>query len=381
MHIKRFPGVLIAFGVLTTILVAGCTGDTEVASAPSPEPTASTVSTVLAQTPTTETTTAARVAPSATPIPIPTPNPFLGVPGIIDPTNFGWPREVEGLNGRVTIPEKPQRIITASVGHDETTLALVPVSRLVGVGGSSKNEEYSTVAHLVENIPLISRDPEVILARNPDVVVTSPFMSAEIVDALARVGVPVVQTAMGQSPEARIHNILLIGYIYGEEDRAIAFADELRARLQAVTQVALAKPEDERLRVLVLASYSDKIYTAAADSTEGGIIDSAGGRNVAAEAGLTGNPTISVESVIAMAPDLIIIPQPADGAEAFKQQLLANPALAEVPAIKNGRVVLVEGKHYTTLSYLNLRGVEDLAKTLWPDDFADREFGDFSLPK
>ena len=70
------------------------------------------------------------------------------VRGIVDPTNFGWPRKVEGLNGLVTIPSKPQRIITASIGHDEMTLALVPRDRLVGVGGVTKNATYSNVASL-----------------------------------------------------------------------------------------------------------------------------------------------------------------------------------------------------------------------------------------
>ena len=54
--------------------------------------------------------------------------------GIVDPSNFGWPREVEGLNGVVSIPAKPLSIITASVGHDEMTLAIVPIERLVAVG-------------------------------------------------------------------------------------------------------------------------------------------------------------------------------------------------------------------------------------------------------
>ena len=67
------------------------------------------------------------VAPTAVPTPVPEPTPeptptpvpvssfFEGVRGIVDHTNNGWPREVEGLNGIVSIPAKPQRIITASV--------------------------------------------------------------------------------------------------------------------------------------------------------------------------------------------------------------------------------------------------------------------------
>ena len=318
--------------------------------------------------------------PTATAPPAAKSNSLAGVAGIVDPNNLGWPREVEGINGRVVIPEKPQRIITVSVGHDEITLALVPAGRLVAVGAPTKNVLYSNVAALVPDFPEVSSDPEVILAQRPNVVVTSPFLKAETVAVLTRVGVPVVQTELGAGPEAQIDNILLMGYIFGEEERAIAFAEEIRVRWAAIKSIASAKPEGERLRVLSLTSYSDKIYTGGADSTEGSIIEAAGAINAAAEAGLTGNPTISLESVIAMSPDLIIIPQPLDGAEEFKQALLNAAALKGVPAIETGRVLPVESKHYTTLSFWNMLGVEYLAQTLWPNDFAGVSFGEFSLP-
>ena len=322
------------------------------------------------------------VAPTAAPHPAPTPESEVealdGVRGIVDHANFGWPREVEGLNGVVSIPFKPRRIITASVGHDEMTLALVPLDRLVGVGSATKNATYSNVASLVQDIAEISRDPETIIARAPDVIVTSPFFPAEAIAALSKTGIPVVQTELKHEPEARINSILFMGYIYGEEDRAIEFAAEVRDRydsLVAVTGVAGPRP-----RVLALTQYSDQLWVAGGNSTEGGVITAAGGINVAEEAGVEENQTTSLEGVIAMNPEVIVIPQPAEfGAEEFRQSLLANEALAEIPAIKNNRVHVVEGKHFTTLSYWNIRGAEDLARMLWPDDFPEPMTTPFSL--
>ena len=93
------------------------------------------------------------------------------------------------------------------------------------------------------------------------------------------------------------------------------------------------------------------------------MILAAGGVNAAEVAGIQGNQTTSLEGVIAMAPEIIIIAQPIEfGAEEFRQSLLDNEALAEVPAIRNGAVHVVESKHFTTLSYWNIRGAEDLAR-------------------
>ena len=320
--------------------------------------------------------------PTATPMPTATPEPeaqpFEGVSGIVDPSNRDWPRQVEGLNGIVTIPAKPLRIITASVGHDEMALALAPQERLVAVGGATKNATYSNVASLVQDKPQISRDPETIIAQAPDVVVTSPFFPAEAVAALSNVGIPVIQTDLKHDPEARINNILFMGYIFGEEERALEFAAEVRDRYESL--IAVTGVAEPRPRVLALTQYSDKLWVAGANSTEGSVITAAGGINAAEEAGIEGNQTTSLEGVIAMNPEIIIIAQPIEfGAEEFRQSLFDNEALAEVPAIRDGNIHVVESKHFTTLSYWNIRGAEDLARILWPDQFTEPPASSFSL--
>ncbi len=393
LRLFTLPVVFLALG----LVIAACSDDEE---APQPPPVATTAAATPAataepteaatQAPTAAPTEAAAATPETTPEPTPvatpepTPEPtpvarsLEGVRGIVDHTNTGWPREVEGLNGVVSIPAKPLRIITASVGHDEMTLAIVPNERLVAVGGATKNETYSNVAHLVQEKADISRDPEVIIAQSPDIVVTSPFFPIEVIEALQRAGIPVIQTELEQSPESRINAILLMGYIYGEEERAWEFADEVQARYDALVSVTSVK--DPKPRVLALTQYSDTLWVAGGGATEGGVITAAGGLNAAEDAGVTGNQTTSLEGVIAMAPDIIIIPQPvAFGAEEFRQSLFEHEALAELPAIKNGAVFVVESKHFTTLSYWNILGAEELARMLWPDDFPDAPAESFSL--
>ena len=365
--------LIIPLAVLLALACAACSSDSPAPTAPPAAPT--TVPTVV---PT--------AVPSPVPAPITVPTPtsepatksLENVRGIVDPTNLGWPREVEGLNGIVSIPDKPQRIITASIGHDEITLALVPRDRLVGVGNISKNSTYSNIASVVQDIAEISRDPETIIAQAPDVLVTSPFFSAEAIEALSKTGIPVVQTELKQNPEARINSILFMGYIFGEEERAIEFAAEVSNRHESL--VAVTGKADIKPKVLALTQYSDKLWVAGGNSTEGGVISAAGGINVAEEAGIEENQTTSLEGVIAMNPDVIVIAQPLEfGAEEFRRSLLANEALAEIPAIKNNQVHVVEGKYFTTLSYWNIRGAEDLAQILWPEDFPDASNTPFSL--
>ena len=393
MTIGKLRTLAVPLALLLALALAACSSEspapTAAPAAPTTAPTAAPAAPTAVPTavPTIEPAptaapapTPAPTAPTATPVPSPTPepNPLEGVRGIVNPDNMGWPREVEGLNGLVSIPAKPLRIITASVGHDEMTLALVPLSRLVGVGGATKSSTFSNVASLVQDITEISRDPETIVAQGPDVVVTSPFFPAEAIEALSKTGIPVVQTELKHDPEARINSIMFMGYIYGEVERAVEFAAEVRARYDAL--VAVTGSAEPKPRVLALTQYSDKLWEAGGNSTEGGVIVAAGGINVAEEVGIDGNQTTSLEGVIAMNPDVIVIAQPIEyGAEEFRQSLFDNEALAEIPAIWNGRVHVVEGKHFTTLSYWNIRGAEDLAHLLWPEDFPEPSTAPFSL--
>lgn len=305
-------------------------------------------------------------------------NPLASVKGIVDPDNHGWPRTVEVLNGKVTIPAKPQRILTVSLGHDEVTYALVPPERVVAVGEFTKKEESSNVAHLAQGLPSVTRDPERVASFSPDVVIASAFSRPELVASLNNAGILVIQTELNNHFEGRINDIILMGYIYGEEQRAAEFVTEVRKRHKDLTD--FAKSKAGKPRVISLTLYSDKIYTAGKDSTEGEIIEMAGAVNAASEAGLEHNPVISLESVIAMAPEYILVAQPEPSASEFMQQLRTNKVLAEVPAIKNNRIYHALPKYFTTLSFWNLRGAEETAKIIWPE-LKDKQYVEFSFPK
>lgn len=310
-------------------------------------------------------------------------DPFADVPGIVDPTNRGWPREVEGLNGRISIEAKPQRIHTTSVGFDEITLGLVPASRLAAVGTSSQNTDHSNIAALVADVPGIGRDPEQIASVGADLVVASPNRDADFIGALEAVEIPVVQLELREGAEGRIQTILLFGYLYGEEERALELAAEVQARHDALLAITSTRAAEDRPSVMYTTKYAENMTTSASGSTAESITLAAGGTCAPCDAGLSDYPRISLETLIELDPDVIVLGMtPAEG-EAYREELLSTPALAEVTAVRNGQVHLVPARFHTTLSYENIRGAEQLATILWPDDFpADYRDGPppFSLP-
>ena len=357
------------------------------ASTPAPEPTPVPVPSATPEpdpTPTpvpvarVEPTPTATPAPTATPVPIPTAVPYPAVAGIVDESNLGWPRSVETSDGVVTIEQPPQRVLSYSLGHDEMVLALLTADRIAAVGPYTADPAYSNVAAFASDLPSYEKGVENVLAAAPDLVIVSKYTDADIVDLIEEAGVTVVRPALESSAEGNIPTILLIGYMLGVEERALELVAEIDRRLSAVKDRVPPVGDESRPVVLALTNYSDKIYAAGSGTTEGGIIVTGGGVNAAAEEGLSAHQEISIESIAAMNPDVILVTQPPEfGGIQFRDELLANAILSGVPAVANGMVHLVDSRRFTTLSHWNVRGIESTALLLYPDLFSDTEFADF----
>ena len=325
------------------------------------------------------TTSAATPRPTNTaePTPAPTEVPYPAVPGIVDPSNHGWPREVETSEGRITLEGPPQRILTYSLGHDEMVIALVAPERIAAIGKFATNDFYSNITEQASELPIFEKGAENVLAANPDLFIVSKFTKQDIVDLVKEAGVPVVRPALENSAEGNIPNILLMGYMFGTEERALELVADIRSRLALVSERVPPPGDESRPAVISISRYSDSISVSAGGTTGSAIVETAGGVDAAARDGLDGFQTIRVESIASMNPDFIIIPQAGDGAVTLRDDLLKDPVLASVPAIANGEVHIVDAPSFITLSHWNVRGIERTAEIMFPDRFADVTFTDF----
>ena len=353
--------------------------------AATPQPTAASMPVATrAPTPSATATSAPAQVPTPEPTPMPTPTrtptpvPYPDVPGVVDVSNRSWPRDVETVEGIVTLDGPPERILTYSLGHDELILSLVTPDRIAAVGKFTTNDSYSNVFDWVTDIAIYEKGAENVLAQQPDLFIASKFTKADIVDLIKEAGVPVVRPALENSSEGNIPNILLLGYLLGVEERALELAAEIEERLAVVSERVPPLEDPARSDVIAITRYSEKIYVPGAGTTEEGIIKAAGGANAAAREGLEGIQKVSIESVAAMNPEVILITQTGEsGGDALRADLLQHPALVAVPAVVNNRIHVVGSKTFTTLSHWNVRGIEETATLLYPEQFAGVTFTDF----
>ena len=301
-------------------------------------------------------------------------NRFKDVPGIVDATNFGWPRDIKTSEGLVTLEKPPTKVHSLSLGHTEILAGLMDFSKVSAVYSFFTDPEQSNIADLSKSHNLIGFDPEEVVALEPEIVIASRFTDADNVALLKDAGIPVARASLENSALGNVPNILLIGYMVGAEKEALLLADEIEHRMQVVGDILNG---NDHPRVLSISKFTS-IFAAGSDSTEGGIIEQAGGVNAAADSGIEGHQQVTIEGIAAINPDVIVVPQPIEGANAFIDELKSSAALLEVPALTNGRIYYVLPKYHTTLSHWNVRGVEQMAALLFPSDFQDVDMNDFS---
>lgn len=227
-------------------------------------------------------------------------------------------------------PGGARRIVSLAPSVTETVFALDRGDRLVGIS-TFCDHPPEKVAGLPRAGSYLTPNVEQIVALRPDVVLGVPTPGNQAaVEQLRALGLVVV--IVGELTLDDTWNAMrTIGRWTGNPDGAHALVARLTGEIAAVRADAGRLP---RRKVLFVVGH-DPLVAAGSGLFIDELIGVAGGDNVAASTGLAW-PRLSLETVIAAAPDVII--DGAMGSEA-KQALDAYwRQYASVPAVRDGRL-------------------------------------------
>ncbi|MFN8533317.1 MAG: ABC transporter substrate-binding protein [Dehalococcoidia bacterium] len=279
----------------------------------------------------------------------------------------GWPRQIEAADGPVTLERQPQRLHALSLGFEEILLALAGPERLAAVSTIAVNPSYSNSVAIASKVAhTVGRDPEAIVATEADVIIAASTSRRDLVDRLRAAGVTVIVPPFRESIDELPRTIRWLARISGDEaagERMVAAVEE---RLARVDRIVATIPDSTRPRTLLVTGVG---YAVAGDGAlRHATILRAGGRNAAAEAGIQGDKNIGLETIVAIDPDIIVTTD--DEAGSLARQLRESPALADLSAVKRGRVIALPMPRLAALSHFQVLGIEDLARVLHPTAFA-----------
>lgn len=299
---------------------------------------------------------------------------IIVVSGIFSGCNMGDTKEKTTLTYEVVdsqgvtlkLNKKPQHIASLTLCSDEILLSLIDKSRFASCSSKATDSGISNVAENAQDLPkLSSKSVEAIVALQPDLVIAADWLPVELIDSLREVGLNVYVYKTPSTITEVKSLIAEFSKVVGETEKGVAIVKEMDEVLTKVQDDIKQTPHDKRKVVMALSfmgCYGGK----------GSILDdiykNAGVINGAALAGLEKNDTLAKEQMIAINPDAIMVPTwdfEGKDTEQFKQDILNDPALSTIKAVKNERLIQVDDKYtYCTSQYV-VYGVRDLAKAVY----------------
>lgn len=297
--------------------------------------------------------------------------------GAEGPATKGFPVTVSNCGVKTTFQRPPQRAVSLNQHATEVMLALGLEKSMVGTGYLDDEilPEYRAAYDKVEVLSKEYPSYETLLAAEPDFVYggwASTFDEKEgrSRDAFTKAGIntrlnieecpsgPVTMTLMDRE-------IREVAEVFGVPERAERQIERLHATLDEVDKELDGV---EPVKLFVYDSGDKTAFTAGGAGIGNDMIERAGGVNLFADLDKPFGD-VSFEQVAERAPEVIVIYDYGDQTVAQKKEfLLANPALKDVPAIKNQRFAVLPLSS-TVVGVRVPAAVSSLARQLHPDRF------------
>jgi ABC-type Fe3+-hydroxamate transport system substrate-binding protein len=263
-------------------------------------------------------------------------------------------------------PGAPSRLVPTSARAIEFLAELVDPARIAAV--PEQAFEYATLeGGAFARLPRFSAyTAESVLVHGPDLVLVDPWQAPETRARLEQAGVRVRVLPEATSFEECAALLQSLSVELGEELRAEEVLAGYRERLRRLARGAGPRA---RLRLAAYSNFGSQGYTAGAGTSVHEILSLAGVVNAAAEGGRTGHLQISIEELLGLDPDGLVVSQPlrtdaahaGDRGGASEAFLRSDPRLALLRALRRERIVRLPPGLYACNSHLVVRAAELVA--------------------
>ncbi len=255
----------------------------------------------------------------------------------------------------VTLEAEPERIVSVAPNMTEMLFELGVGDKVVG---RTDYCDYPEEALNVDSVGAIDKpDLEKIISLEPDVVIATTF-TEEGISKLKAAGIPVIVL----HEEGTVNGVYVMiedmGQIINKNQEAQALITEMKTSFADVHSKVADLPKPTVYYVVGYGEYGD--YTAGGDTFVGGLLELAGGDNIAKD---ISGWNISLEKLIESDPEIIVL------SEWIKDDFVNAPNYCELSAVKNGKVYTMDVNMLERQGYRNAQGVLELAKIFHPEAF------------
>jgi iron complex transport system substrate-binding protein len=212
------------------------------------------------------------------------------------------------------------RIASMNLCTDQLLISLANPEQILGLSRFSRDAWQSWAADDARRYPVLSGGAEDVLVLRPDIVVAGLFDKRSTRELLKEKGLHLAEFAMPRNLDEVKAQIREMGEIAGHPDRAMA---EI-ARLDAAIARARRTVAEKHYRVLPL---SRRGWVSGSDSLVSSLLTETGLFNAAGDLGIGSGGIASLEAVVNLKPDFILVSEAGDRAEDEGLAFLLHPAL------------------------------------------------------
>lgn len=309
---------LFIFSALLLVICAcicGCTGT--VGTNTTPVPTAAVTETPAAATATPTATATAAAATNAT---------GNGIT-IVDDTGTS-----------VYIPAGVERIVSLAPSITELYFAMTDENSTTKLVGRTSYDNYPEEALLVDSIGGMTTGASIesIISKDPDLIMSTTMVDMNMINQLRANGYPVLVFEIDKLDDI-FENIRVMGKVLNEEKNAESLITKINGEISEIE----ARPHETPLPKTMYAVAADPMYVTGGETYLDELITLAGGINCYGD--MSGYGIVTTESIIERQPEVIIVIKgPMDAGLNMREQILNNKELANVPAVKTGRIYTVD---------------------------------------
>jgi len=272
---------------------------------------------------------------------------------------------VDDLGRKITIQHLPQRIVSLAPSNTEILFALGLGDKIVG---TTDYCDYPEAAKAKPRVAGYSNpNIEKLMSLEPDLIVAESIHERMVLPALERLGLTVIVTS-ATSLDTILHDVELIGQVTGKSVTAAQLTENMRKRIEAVTEKTRNIQIEQRPRVLYVC-WHNPIWTMGSDTFIDDLIWKAGGMNVFAS-DFKKSRAVSLEAVIDKDPQIIIISGMGTTGGLIYNSIIKEARLRDVSAIADNRVYKISDANLIERPGPRIvDGLDEVAKYIHPEIF------------
>ncbi|MDO4178017.1 MAG: ABC transporter substrate-binding protein [Phascolarctobacterium sp.] len=278
---------------------------------------------------------------------------------------------VDGRGKTIVFDKKPSRIATLHYSTDEILLDLVDASRIAALSKSAHEPALCNIPDRANVIKTIAQDnAEFMISNKVDLVFIRENYRKETIEGLENANIKVFVTSNPVDIEGVAKFVKQMAAAVGEKEKGDQLVSAMRSEIKKVAE-KYKVPSDKQYRAMVFGKLG-------ASSLKGSIVDEifkyAQIKNATADVELDlpkqAKARLSKEQIVKANPDLILLidynyQDIKNGDDKFKSEVINDPALSTVKAIKNKNIVLVPMRSTICFSHYIAKNIVNIADAVY----------------